>query len=184
MASRVSASAGRTDMSSESSAKASRAASNSSSVAGGGSTGSISDSMTAVRYVAGDRPRACAWARTVRSTSGLSSNLIVMEDRFAGNPRRSGAAAARAEQRNGGRLASVSLPWERGRDLNPRPSGYEPDELPDCSTPRRAGDYRAALTPADRTAPSQAQVKTAPIAPACATGAVDGLPATGGAGGP
>ena len=25
----------------------------------------------------------------------------------------------------------------RGRDLNPRPSGYEPDELPDCSTPRR-----------------------------------------------
>ena len=26
--------------------------------------------------------------------------------------------------------------WWRGRDLNPRPSGYEPDELPDCSTPR------------------------------------------------
>ena len=26
----------------------------------------------------------------------------------------------------------------RGRDLNSRPSGYEPDELPDCSTPRRA----------------------------------------------
>ena len=23
----------------------------------------------------------------------------------------------------------------RGWDLNPRPSGYEPDELPDCSTP-------------------------------------------------
>ena len=27
--------------------------------------------------------------------------------------------------------------WWRGWDLNPRPSGYEPDELPDCSTPRR-----------------------------------------------
>ena len=24
----------------------------------------------------------------------------------------------------------------RGKDLNQRPSGYEPDELPDCSTPR------------------------------------------------
>ena len=23
----------------------------------------------------------------------------------------------------------------RGQDLNLRPSGYEPDELPDCSTP-------------------------------------------------
>src|SRR6266404_6738328 len=28
--------------------------------------------------------------------------------------------------------------WLRGRDLNPRPSGYEPDELPGCSTPRRS----------------------------------------------
>ncbi len=26
--------------------------------------------------------------------------------------------------------------WWRGKDLNLRPSGYEPDELPDCSTPR------------------------------------------------
>ena len=27
--------------------------------------------------------------------------------------------------------------WLRGLDLNQGPSGYEPDELPDCSTPRR-----------------------------------------------
>src|SRR5215212_2199551 len=28
--------------------------------------------------------------------------------------------------------------WLRGRDLNPRPLGYEPNELPDCSTPRHS----------------------------------------------
>jgi hypothetical protein len=31
--------------------------------------------------------------------------------------------------------------WLRGRDLNPRPLGYEPNELPDCSTPRHSGTF-------------------------------------------
>jgi hypothetical protein len=34
--------------------------------------------------------------------------------------------------------------WLRGQDLNLRPSGYEPDELPGCSTPRWFG-IRAVL---------------------------------------
>ena len=29
--------------------------------------------------------------------------------------------------------------------MNPRPSGYEPDELPDCSTPRRPNDSESLL---------------------------------------
>src|ERR1035437_6950694 len=33
-------------------------------------------------------------------------------------------------------LTSAHTSWWRGQDLNLRPSGYEPDELPDCSTPR------------------------------------------------
>ena len=33
-------------------------------------------------------------------------------------------------------LPFVGRNWLRGLDLNQRPSGYEPDELPGCSTPR------------------------------------------------
>ena len=32
----------------------------------------------------------------------------------------------------------------RGQDLNLRPSGYEPDELPDCSTPRHVSHSKVA----------------------------------------
>jgi hypothetical protein len=37
---------------------------------------------------------------------------------------------------NSERLQLIDFNWLRGLDLNQRPLGYEPNELPGCSTPQ------------------------------------------------
>ena len=42
-----------------------------------------------------------------------------------------------SERKNAALLGAAFVIWVREQDLNLRPSGYEPDELPGCSIPRQ-----------------------------------------------
>src|SRR3954453_13446244 len=63
---------------------------------------------------------------TNRLTADRSTTELLWNDNL---PRKSGVTVC-------ARGVARQVIWLRGRDLNPRPSGYEPDELPGCSTPR------------------------------------------------
>ena len=73
--------------------------------------------MKCAAVVAGDGFESKRRRRFARGTKPKPSLQVIRKAGFAERPN------------NGER-------WLRGLDLNQRPSGYEPDELPDCSTPR------------------------------------------------
>src|SRR6266508_1992595 len=64
---------------------------------------------------------------------------------------------------------AVKGSWLRGRDLNPGPLGYEPNELPDCSTPRQEGArYLSAAERSSRRATKRGSPHPFPPAARCA----------------
>jgi hypothetical protein len=73
----------------------------------------------------------------------MSGHFTIRPDRASGrqpgsqNAENPGLPTGNRDFRYCYTVTSVNGCWWRGWDLNPRPSGYEPDELPDCSTPRR-----------------------------------------------
>ena len=68
------------------------------------------------------------WTRIYEAT-------VIRRTKFGGWAPRVFADKQNAADGHDGHPPDVFLEL-RGRDLNPRPPGYEPDELPDCSTPR------------------------------------------------
>src|SRR5882762_8044928 len=78
----------------------------------------------------------------MREMERLRSEATFLAVTLRNTSRRSSWECMRlAENREVGAVNWNQESWLRGWDLNPRPSGYEPDELPGCSTPRTDFNY-------------------------------------------
>jgi hypothetical protein len=74
-------------------------------------------------------------AKVIAQSASLTASLICREVSRSGEL--CGKLRGAVQTKTGAfSMKSARIYWLRGGDLNPRPLGYEPNELPDCSTPR------------------------------------------------
>ena len=69
-------------------------------------------------------------------TAQKNKKIKSIHPKFTPSPNRGEFYIAKKQKKNRQILRNDGLKWLRRQDLNLRPSGYEPDELPNCSTPR------------------------------------------------